>query len=431
MRGWPVIPVLTALLLALTPAPAQETAPTSRPAAIRTADAEAIAAAILDLDADSFARRQAAMEILLAAGEAARAALREAVASSSLERSLRAQSILAEMGVHAASRPVHADATLITFQADQRPLAQVVTALGEASRYVVRLAKPAAEDVLVSVSWRETPFFQALDELARAAGMTASRDPRDNTYVIEASPEKPVPTSYGGPTRAALTMLNVSRQLRFGGTPFVSATLQLRIDCEDRLDVIGMMSPLTASEFVDDRGRSLQPSSNFSQSTYVVRGDARKQLQTFLQMAPPEPDAKAIGKLKFTVPLIMPEEYFEAKITEFNVTPSPVAGQGAFRVWIEEWREDQKGRSARIAVERPNADGPLPPSYPVTDDVVTFLSPEGTPIPLRTSQMGNLGKRFSFSAEMPPLQVGSIKITCLKRVRVVDVPCAFQDVPLP
>ncbi len=407
---------------------AQDTRPTSRPA---PSDAE-IAAAIGDLDAESFARREAATAVLLNAGEAARMRLREAAESDSLERSTRAQNILAQIGVRAESRRAHADATLVTFQAESRPLSEVAAKLASEARYPVRVSAGGSGDRPVSVTWRDTPFFEALDQLARAAGLGVNRDPRDNTFILEPAVEKPPPTAYAGPVRVSLTMMSVTRQIRFGGQAFVSATLQLRVDAEDRVDTLGMLSPLTPAEITDDRDRSLMlAGQQASQSTYVVRSDSRRQIQTFIQMQSPEPDAKAIKKLRFNVPLILPEELFEAKLTELTPSPNPAASQGNFRVWIEDWTETAEKRSVRISLDRPAADGPLPQAYPLYDDVITFLSPDGTVIHPRTSQTALGGRKYTLTAELPVGPVGSVNVTSLKRARVLDLMCTFENVPLP
>ena len=60
-----------------------------------------------------------------------------------------------------------------------------------------------------------------------------------------------------------------------------------------------------------------------------------RRLQAFVQMAIPEPDAKAISRLEFSLSAVLPIELYEADVP--NPEEGSEAGQGAFHVVLADF----------------------------------------------------------------------------------------------
>jgi hypothetical protein len=396
-------------------------------AASRPAD---VAVLIERLDSDDFATRQAATEQIALLGEAARPALLAAREAGSLERRLRIDQILKGLVARATSRPDRKVATLVTLHAAEKPLSEVSAMLTRASGYPIRIS--AGTDPVVTVALREVPFFQALDSLCAQTSRRADWDFKERLIVLNPSTEGPPPTVYAGPLRVALVMLTVNRQLWFGGKPQSSATLQIRIDAEEKTRALGVIVPLKPTELLDDRKRDLRDTKNQRFQGYLQRVDARRQLHAYMHVKAPETDAKTISRLEITVPMLVATESFEARF------PSPEEGfevvEGQFGAKIETWKPGPSQHDAMIAITRPA----LPPvagsNAPVADDVVTFLAADGRPVqPLSTATnaiAGAAGVAMTFVLPAEP-KVASIEVSSVKRVEILEVPVVFKDVPLP
>jgi hypothetical protein len=402
---------------------AQESARTSRPGEVP--------ALIQQLDSDDFSVREEATKRLGELGEAARAALLAAREAGSLERRMRIGQILEGFGARAASRPARREPTLVSLNATNRPLSEVCADLSLQSGHLVRMR--GGENSLVTLALKDAPFFQAVDLACAQTGRRIGWDQRERGLVIEPTAERAEPVAYAGPLRVALVMLVLNRQIRFaGGTASGSASVQIRLDAENRSQALGVMMPIAVTEALDDRNRSLrfgdggavQPSSR-----YVQRCDQNRRLQTFVPMAIPETDAKAISRLAFTLSTILPTELYEADIA--NPEEGSEAGQGAFRVSIEEWKDGPAQRDVRLAISRPAiASGPAPMGS-VQEDLVTFFAADGQPIMPTTTASGG-GTSFTYTATMPLTpKVARVRVSSLKQFEIAELPVVFTDVPLP
>jgi hypothetical protein len=405
-------------LLGCAVALAQESAPVSR----RADPATLIAL----LDSDDFATRDRATDELLALGEGARALLLAAREEGSLERRMRIAQILQSFGVRASSRPVRREATRVTLGVESGRLSEVAALLSASSGYAIRA--PAPLDPQVTLDARGLPFFEAVDRLCVQAGCKSEWDPRQNAVVLAPTTDRPEPAAYAGPLRASLMMLVLSRQIRFAGEPAGSANLQVRIEAEHRSQALGVAMPLTLTGAIDDRGRSLPALNVGAARRYPVRFDPRHQLLAFVAMAAPEPDAKALSRLVISVPLLLPSGYWEAEI--LAPEEGSRAGYGGFHVLVEEWRTDEEKIHVRLAISRPQVTAGDPQLAGLSDDVVTFAGPDGTPIAPLVQQQNPAGPGTTYVATVPA-GVASVRVSCLEAFETVDFPVVFENVPLP
>lgn len=423
-RGWIVLALAT-LLAQPPPAAAQETRPETRPGDLSRL--------IEQLDSDEFATREQATRQLMAMGAGAREALRAAREAGSLERRARIETVLQGMDVFAASRPARKEATRVTIEADGKPLSQVLAALSASSGNQVR-TRPGA-DPSVTLTARDVPFFDALDRLCAATGRRIGWDMRERGLMLDPATEKAEPVAYAGPLRVSLVVLMLSRTLRFAGgaDPQGYANLQIRVDAEERSQALGIMMPIRVKEFLDDQKRSLKygdsAGQQLQQSQYLQRTDQRRQLQCLVQMSAPQPDAKAIARLEFTLSVLLPTELYEAEIG--NPDAGSEAGEGPFHVTIEEWKENGAQREVKLAITRPFVTNGAVPGQPVQDDVVTFYGTDGQVIAPLTAGIGG-GSGVAYSATLPAsAKVGRVRVSCLKQFEAVEFPVVFENVQLP
>jgi hypothetical protein len=399
---------------------AQESGPASKPADP--------ALLIRQLDSDDFGTRESATQELIRLGPAARGPLLEARGSGSLERRARIEQILGGMLAQTSSRPIRRDATRVTLRADNKPLAEICAFLSKETGYPIRGVAGSTHPVSLSVTDR--PLFEVLDLISAQAGCRIVWDPNQRGFSIETTGEKQGPVAYSGPLRATLLMLTTSRTTRFaGGASSASANLQLRIDAEDRSQALGIMIPPKVKDFVDDQNRSLRVPEQFQ--SYTTRFDARRQLQTFIQMGGPEPDAKAIKRLEFNLPLLLPTAFYEAELN--NPEEGMRAGDGDFSVTVESWGENAGNREVRLSILRPQLSTPGPPVIAVADDLITFVGPEGAPIqPLNFNFAAQRVGTLLYFANLPlSATVTTLKVSCLKGFETVEFPIVFENIPLP
>lgn len=390
--------------------------------------ARSIAELLRELDADDFARREAAAEELARRGPEAAAALEAAKGEGSLERRLRVEALLAKLGTKAApaSRPL----ARATIDLKGATLREACAALGAATRRVVRTAAPGDGERIVDFSCVDAPFFVALDLLAAAAGATTYRDARDGAYVLRAGAEKPGPTTYAEGVRVALTSLSVTRSTRFGSPAQSSAYVQAQVDADPESGVLGILAPVAVLEAVDDRGRSVAPKER-QQVNYVQRIDPTGRMQVAAMLTPPEADAKTIKTLRLDLRTIVPEEIGEVEITSLKADPEGFVGDGALRVAVVEWTEGEDGVTVRVAIERPVAEGDAPPNSNLSDDQVTVVRTDGVATQPKSAGMKNLGARAEWRAELPKGSYASLRVTSLLKYSIRAVAIEFADVPLP
>jgi hypothetical protein len=408
--------VATALLLCATVA--QESRPDSR---------EVLRKAVSDLDAEDFDVREKAMRAVLAAGADARSFLEAERERGSLERRLRIDEILSRLSVRDAAAPPAPTRSLTIKDAD---LAEACRTLAAAYGIAIRPATDADASIRVDVVVENATALMAIDRVSVAARTTFYRDVRDGAYLLRSTTETPGPVAYVDGLRVALTQATVSRSLRYGGATTSNAYLQLQIDAEPSSAVVGVLAPVALAEATDDLGRALTPT-EASRPTYVSRLDASGRVGVTAMLAPPQPDAKALARARFDIKAVFPEEVGEVEIVRPVADPDVRHGDGPVKAIVDEWAERGDSISVKISIDRPQAIGEGAPQSNVFDDRVVFLMQDGRVVEPKTSGVrGGVG-RTQFVAEIPTGVCASVRVTCLLRYAVRDLPVVFENVPLP
>lgn len=424
MRRWSFAIVLAAASFSASGALAQESAPASR--------AELAARLMALLDSDDFATREQATRDLVALGDAGREALTAARDGGSLERRMRIAQILQNLGARASSRPARREPSRVTVTADDSRLADVVADIAAQSRTKIRIKD--APETRVTMAVKDAPLLEALDLLCAKAGCRNGFDPRQRDLVVERTTEAPIPTAYAGPMRVALVMMVMNRQLRFGGKPTGSASLQVRVDYEERAQALGVALPVKVGLAVDDKKRSLKAADGTpSYQSYVGRFDARRQVIAFVPLEIPEPDAKTIARLEFTLSALLPTGLWEAEIQ--NPEMASESGADGFLVTIQGWKETAERRlEVQLLVTRPHVSvtGMIQGGSTLVDDTVTFVGPDGVTIVPDAPQLVPSQTSFTYAASFPAgAAIAAVRVACLKSYEIVDFPVVFENVSIP
>jgi hypothetical protein len=227
----------------------------------------------------------------------------------------------------------------------------------------------------------------------------------------------------------------VNRDFRFGGPPSMppgSANLQVRIDVEERAGALGVAMPFRVQDAKDDRGRTLKPPEGMQQQLYVSRFDARRQIAAFVPVGLPEADAKAIARLEFVVPVLLPTEVYEAEIQ--GPAAGSEAGAGTFGVTVVQWKDGNERRHVELLITRPQVTtaAPLQGGTLLTDDVVSFFTADGIPVVPDAPAIVPAAMSVSYTASLPASPpVATIRVSCLKAYEIAELPVVFENVPLP
>lgn len=171
---------------------------------------------IRELADDDFSKREAAEQRLIEWGSLAAAELREAAKSADAEQRLRARELLSRVDQQSAW-----EATRLTLPKQTLPALDAFRLLEKKSANPFNWARstPKAANE-VTIEWKETPYWQALDELCKKSHLTARLfDDLDRAGAIVSLGELgDNPTSYVGPFRFRLLTLHrsLSQTVHFG-----------------------------------------------------------------------------------------------------------------------------------------------------------------------------------------------------------------------
>jgi hypothetical protein len=413
---------------------------------------EQIAAWIKELGDESFAVREQAGKALVEAGRSALEALTEALKDPDPEIRRRAAEVAERIEINAALAP-----TRITLALRDVPVPEAVAALGKQSRIKLELipqqgpARQQLEQKKISLSLDDVPFWEALERLCKATGLTyASQGPR--TLLLQQGEGAPprVPTAASGPFRLRVTALNYYRNLNLAGPPTgvpgrtEQLTMQMDVLAEPHITVLGIGSP-QLTEARDDNGESLLsdvgPRSDF-RNQYVGPGMLQA-LPIQATLRPPSRPNAALQVLKGTLPI----EAVTRRVPLVQVDDVATArgkvikGEGKLLLVILQM-QDQGGRngSMRFVLSGLEKEA-LPPNYSAD----MFYRPrfeltdaDGRPYNLGMN-FNNLGDRnqgdmlegnFYYSSNGDVGPAATFTYYGVKQVRA-SVAFELRDVPLP
>jgi hypothetical protein len=396
---------------------------------------------LTQLVSPEFAAREEATSRFLAIGEGARPFLERAVSSLDLEGRLRVRNILANLSVSRSDPKDLVRPTLVTLEAREEPIFDVVRRLGEQVGVVTRFgyarpdpadptAVPAGGKFPITFEVRERPFFEAVDLLCAETSLGYYTDHMTGELVFTPTQQPVGPVCYVGPLRVMPTSLSVTHQTRFVDPPTTQAYLQLRCDIEPSAPVIGLVTPVRGARARDDRGRLIAFVEPVGQRRLQLLGAQRQVFQS-LHLEPPDREARKIVGLEFPIEVAVPEQTLTATLVAVVVVPLDSPGEGPLELKVEGDVLQNGRRQITLSYRAPTPTGPSDLQGTVFWERIEVEDPRGQPIvmgpPPRRQRQG-LELR---TLDLPEGPVGRIRVQCLVRFAVERVKVVFPELDLP
>ena len=267
---------------------------------------------VRQLDAPQLAQREAAEAELLKRGPTILGLLPTDGQAASAEVQQRLGRIRLRLQLAAADST--ARASLITLQADNLPLSQILAAFQQQSGnsitdYRRQFSQPATDPKL-TIQFDKTPFWPALDKMLDQAGMTLYPYGKPHTLsVVTALGNKEFPrfgrASYSGPFRFEAVWVRAHRNLAKADDRALVVTINAA--WEPRLQIITLLDRAADVRAEDDRGRPIPVWNNSVQNEIPVSmsgatGEPGKSNAAMVPLEPmfqlPPRDAQRIASLK-------------------------------------------------------------------------------------------------------------------------------------
>jgi hypothetical protein len=296
---------------------------------------------IKDLGAEDWRVRENAGRELVQRGERALPYMRRALAGTDNPEVQRRLAVLV--------RRMDSDRLVapkrVTLSAKNRTAKQLVDDLAQQTGYKLELGEQP--DVKHSLEFDNTPFWQAIDAVASAAGLTVFTDQEDGTVRIINHDVSNPHVAYAGPFRFLATSIQSSRNLQLsgiskrGGQERVSEYMNLsfQVNSEPKNPMLGLSQPELLAA-TDNLGGSLLPpreqsgyeyrsgyynhgsrSHNLSLGVNLVRGDrGATSIKTLKGKVRVELLSGTVPEVVVPDPLKVAKRTFNGRSTDLEVT---------------------------------------------------------------------------------------------------------------
>ncbi len=313
-----------------------------------------VARLVRQLDAAPLADRDAAEAELLRRGPAILGLLpteSERVPAEVRQRLGRVRQKLQRAEVLAAT-----EASTVTLHAQDILLSNALAAIEQQSGNRIvdarrRFGEPVTNPAL-SLEFNANPFWEALDEVLAAAGMTVYPYCEQREIDVVAARAGSQAARFGracyrGPFRFELVRVLASRDLREGDHGSLQVTLQAA--WEPRLSMIDLVQRLTDVEAVDERGRLLPLADRQAQLDVPVSGNAPV-VELNLPFRRPERDVAKIARLKGKLTAVMPGKIETFRFTQLATARNVEKRFAEATVVLEQARKTRDGLEVRMRV---------------------------------------------------------------------------------
>lgn len=260
------------------------------------------------------AEAEAAEKSLIELGPRVSPLLDEALAKAE-DAALKERLGRVRAGLEEAQSGADVEAKRITIQGDALRLSEVLRELQRQSGNPItdqrELFGQDATNPALKLDLVDKPFLEALDIVAREAGLTVSFFTGDGTVglmaggMYEEGAEAPPPSPfrlYSGPFRIELKRYEVQSEF---ASDRRTANAVFEVDWEPRLRPMLLSMDSADVEITDDRGNKVEPSVSEESGTVVLRPDDSG-AEINLNMSCPERGAQKIAKLKLKATLTIP-----------------------------------------------------------------------------------------------------------------------------
>jgi hypothetical protein len=453
----------------------------------RKASAEQIAQWLKELGDNSYKVREAATKALIEVGQPAVPGLEQAMRGNDPEVRRRAESMIETIEVNEALAP-----TLIDLKVADMPAPDVVTLFNRQSRLKLDLvpqqgpARTQMEQKKLTLDMDGVPFWEALDRLCEAAGLTVlSLTPTQaQVQLAEAGSRFRAPTAYSGPFRMRVTGMNYYRNLTMvesgqavmqPAMPFIqqqqmggmgmgvpqqgmmqvqamgqsrlvrqeSLTAGMDLIGEPHLNLLTIGNPtITAAE--NEEGQSLAPagsaaSNYYPQGYYGNVAGVLQVRQTQFMLQPATKPAATLKVLRGTLPVeVLVQRKPLITVNNFMTDKKNIHKEGDLTLAILHVQDNGNGRSGNIRFFLsgvPRSNGPFNPGVVASAFEVTDAQGQhfqlNQNVNFTNPNEGSMEGNVFFNAALPNMGP-AVKLTyhSSKPIRT-SVPFEFRNVPMP
>lgn len=325
-------------------------------------------------------------------------------------------------------------AAQVTLQGDALPLDQVLHEItAQTGSRVVDRRQDRSAQPKVALHLHGASFWQAVDAVARAAGLRVCAYEEDDAIALRDGPAPVMPMAYAGPGRVALTRLTAVRGLETGDH-FLS--IRLEAAWEPRWRALFLEGPTGKVEVRDDRGTVLQPI-GLAKGREAVAG--RRAAEVELRTEAPPRTAQRLALLRGELALLGSRETVSFSFDQLPGGAGRTEEREGVRAQLEELQADPDRWKAVIRLT-------YPPGAPELESFEAWavsgraclearqggreVRPRGYQSNGRDGRSARLTYYFDAGGLGRP-EDWRLRYETLGPLVRVSVPFAFKDVPLP
>jgi hypothetical protein len=402
-----------------------------------------VARLVEKLEAEKTEARDAAEKTLVELGPKALPYVPEPAKGDAADKKARLERV--RKALREAAELVNLGASKVTIQVQGMRLSDAVKKLQALSGNAITDERDEPTNPTFDLDLKDRPFLEALDEVAKKAGVGLDFFSGDGSIGIKdgpgmqqqqtpnTTPATPNPyRSFTGPFLVTLKGLRASRDFE-GGNTF--AVLQLEADWEPRLRPMLLALKNEDVKIVDDRGKEVKANvDQESMSTSLNPENPAAEIN--INFALPEREAKKLASLKVKAELSVPaalRTFRFPSLAKADVTQK----QGDASVTLESCEIDEQTWKVNVAVKLPGAEGSESYQMGSVRNRLWLQKPDGSRFEHNGgfNQTGNDGGTMSFEYLFVdvPGKPADYQLVYETPSKVVTIPMEFEfkDVPLP
>lgn len=383
------------------------------------------------LQEDAIDARDEAASALVRLGPPALGPLREALKSASGERRLRIGEVIRSIEARERVAAVLRPATLVSLEARDRPVREVLEELGRKATTPLDLSQVPADAPPVTVALSGKPFWEALDEICRASGQVCWTSAQDRV-ILQKGVHRNNPRRCQGPFALYHHSVEARVTGSFGAggtTEQLTVALALVWEKGTRPDRV-TLHPL---EIRDDLGTDLMPPKQQGgavQNPVIAAGHiAVPALNVWSNRAPAE-EAARIARMKLEVAVDFILEYGGVTFRQPGPGPAAVQTSEKFNATLQKF--SRQGSVVQLHLQLAPADA-RPEG--IQDFRLRLKDKEGKTLEEALAQRGwgwN-GRAFSIATSLDLSKMGEIaelSVVAPFKVHTERIIADFKDLPL-
>jgi hypothetical protein len=275
------------------------------------------------LGSADFRKRDEAEKRLREAGVKAVPALRQAVGHPNLEVRMRVRALLPQLENAAIVAP-----TRVTLSAKNQKVREVIADICKQTGYQID-ANPSDSNATYDFEFKNTPFWQAIDQICQRAGMYPQHSYGEVRLRLYSNNRHPAFISYSGAFRFTPNNIHFSRSVDLSNvgpdrspTRNESLAFSFTIFAEPKTPLLGLGQPQVTAAYDTEKNSMIVPvegsNPNPFARQYISRyGSGRQlQMQTTVPLQRRSEKATGIKLLRGTLPVVLLTEEKPVTVTE-------------------------------------------------------------------------------------------------------------------